>query len=34
VHDGELSDLAPTCLHLLGIPPPPEMTGSVVVNLP
>jgi 2,3-bisphosphoglycerate-independent phosphoglycerate mutase len=24
---GELSDLAPTCLELLGIPPPPEMTG-------
>ena len=24
---GELSDLAPTCLQLLGIPPPPEMTG-------
>jgi 2,3-bisphosphoglycerate-independent phosphoglycerate mutase len=24
---GELSDLAPTCLELLGISPPPEMTG-------
>jgi 2,3-bisphosphoglycerate-independent phosphoglycerate mutase len=24
---GELSDLAPTCLQLLGIPAPPEMTG-------
>ena len=24
---GELSDLAPTCLALLGIPQPPEMTG-------
>jgi 2,3-bisphosphoglycerate-independent phosphoglycerate mutase len=34
VRDGELSDLAPTCLHLLGIPVPAEMTGSVVVNLP
>ena len=27
VRDGELSDLAPTCLELLGIPAPPEMTG-------
>jgi 2,3-bisphosphoglycerate-independent phosphoglycerate mutase len=26
-HGGELSDLAPTCLQLLGISPPPEMTG-------
>jgi 2,3-bisphosphoglycerate-independent phosphoglycerate mutase len=30
---GELSDLAPTCLELLGIPPPPEMTGrSLLAN--
>jgi 2,3-bisphosphoglycerate-independent phosphoglycerate mutase len=34
VWDGELSDLAPTCLSLLGIPAPPEMTGSTLVNLP
>src|SRR5206468_3083241 len=27
VRDGELSDLVPTCLGLLGIDPPPEMTG-------
>jgi 2,3-bisphosphoglycerate-independent phosphoglycerate mutase len=25
---GELSDLAPTVLHLLGIPAPAEMTGT------
>jgi 2,3-bisphosphoglycerate-independent phosphoglycerate mutase len=31
--DGELSDLAPTCLDLLGIPQPPEMTGrSLLLN--
>jgi len=24
---GRLCDLAPTALHLLGVPPPPEMTG-------
>ncbi len=29
---GELSDLAPTILSLLGIPVPAEMTGSVVVQ--
>ncbi|HEY7691141.1 MAG TPA: 2,3-bisphosphoglycerate-independent phosphoglycerate mutase [Gaiellaceae bacterium] len=29
--DGELSDLAPTCLHLLGLPKPPEMTGRSLV---
>ena len=27
VHDGGLSDVAPTLLGLLGIPPPPRMTG-------
>jgi 2,3-bisphosphoglycerate-independent phosphoglycerate mutase len=26
--DGELSDLAPTVLDLLGIPQPPEMTAK------
>jgi 2,3-bisphosphoglycerate-independent phosphoglycerate mutase len=29
---GELSDLAPTCLDLLGIPLPPEMTGRTLVT--
>ncbi|HWQ02766.1 MAG TPA: alkaline phosphatase family protein, partial [Gaiellaceae bacterium] len=28
---GELSDLAPTCLDLLGIPQPAEMTGNSLV---
>jgi 2,3-bisphosphoglycerate-independent phosphoglycerate mutase len=32
--DGELSDLAPTCLDLLGIAPPPEMTGKTVILRP
>ena len=31
---GELADLAPTVLHLLGIEPPPEMTGEDLVNPP
>jgi 2,3-bisphosphoglycerate-independent phosphoglycerate mutase len=30
--DGELADLAPTALHLLGIEPPNEMTGRVLVK--
>jgi 2,3-bisphosphoglycerate-independent phosphoglycerate mutase len=29
---GELSDLAPTCLDLLGITEPPEMTGTSLVS--
>jgi 2,3-bisphosphoglycerate-independent phosphoglycerate mutase len=29
---GELSDLAPTCLDLLGIEQPPEMTGRSLVG--
>jgi 2,3-bisphosphoglycerate-independent phosphoglycerate mutase len=32
--DGELSDLAPTILAMLGIPQPREMTGRTLVNLP
>ena len=28
LHDGSLADLAPTVLHLLGLPQPPAMTGS------
>jgi 2,3-bisphosphoglycerate-independent phosphoglycerate mutase len=31
---GELADLAPTTLHLLGIEPPVEMTGRSLVNPP
>jgi 2,3-bisphosphoglycerate-independent phosphoglycerate mutase len=31
---GELADLAPTALHLLGIEPPVVMTGSSLVNPP
>jgi 2,3-bisphosphoglycerate-independent phosphoglycerate mutase len=31
---GELSDLAPTCLDLLGLERPAEMTGGVLVKLP
>jgi 2,3-bisphosphoglycerate-independent phosphoglycerate mutase len=29
---GGLSDLAPTCLDLLGITKPPEMTGTSLVS--
>ena len=29
---GELADLAPTCLDLLGIEPPPEMTGRSLIS--
>src|SRR5207253_1400547 len=32
--EGELSDLAPTVLALLGIPQPPEMTGRSLVKVP
>ena len=31
-NDGELADLAPTALHLLGIEPPSVMTGCSLVN--
>jgi 2,3-bisphosphoglycerate-independent phosphoglycerate mutase len=31
---GELADLAPTCLGLLGIEPPAEMTGRNLVKVP
>jgi 2,3-bisphosphoglycerate-independent phosphoglycerate mutase len=31
---GELADLAPTVLHLLGIEPPVQMTGKPLVNPP
>jgi 2,3-bisphosphoglycerate-independent phosphoglycerate mutase len=31
VRDGKLGDLAPTILKLMGIPPPPEMTGDILI---
>jgi 2,3-bisphosphoglycerate-independent phosphoglycerate mutase len=31
--NGKLSDLAPTILYLLGLPQPPEMTGSSLLTL-
>ncbi len=33
IHNGVLSDIAPTLLQLLGLPIPPEMTGRVLVQL-
>ncbi len=30
--DGRLADLAPTVLHLMGITPPPEMTGRCLLS--
>ena len=30
---GTLSDVAPTMLHLLGMPQPEEMTGTPIVTL-
>jgi 2,3-bisphosphoglycerate-independent phosphoglycerate mutase len=32
LEDGELSDLAPTILSLLGLEPPREMTGRLIVK--
>ena len=34
LRDGSLSDLAPTVLHLMGLPQPPEMTGQSLLSLP
>lgn len=31
LNDGRLADLAPTLLHLMGIAPPKEMTGAVLI---
>lgn len=33
VHEGALSDIAPTMLYLMGIAPPPEMNGRSMVEL-
>lgn len=33
VDDGRLSDVAPTILHLLGLPQPEEMTGKTLMQL-
>ncbi len=30
--DGKLGDIAPTILHLMGLPIPPEMTGEILVH--
>jgi 2,3-bisphosphoglycerate-independent phosphoglycerate mutase len=32
LHEGELADLVPTALALLGRNPPPEMTGNTLMN--
>ena len=29
---GKLGDIAPSILHMMGLPVPPEMTGSVLLN--
>lgn len=32
LHDGRLADLAPTLLELMGLAPPPEMTGKSLID--
>ena len=32
LHDGRLADIAPTLLHLMGLPQPAEMTGRVLTG--
>lgn len=34
LHDGRLGDVAPTVLQVLGIPQPPQMTGSPLIDDP
>jgi 2,3-bisphosphoglycerate-independent phosphoglycerate mutase len=34
LHDGKLADVAPTLLELMGIDPPPEMTGQSLIAPP
>jgi 2,3-bisphosphoglycerate-independent phosphoglycerate mutase len=31
LRSGRLADLAPTILHLMGLPQPPEMTGQTLI---
>lgn len=33
LRDGKLGDLAPTILHIMGLPIPPEMTGEILLNV-
>lgn len=32
VRDGVLADVAPTVLRLMGLPQPPEMTGTALIT--
>jgi 2,3-bisphosphoglycerate-independent phosphoglycerate mutase len=32
IHDGRLADIAPTLLHLMGLPQPAEMTGHSIIS--
>jgi len=32
LHPGKLGDIAPTILHMMGLPIPPEMTGDILVS--
>ena len=32
IHPGKLGDLAPTILHMMGLPIPPEMTGEIITD--
>ncbi|MFM8800721.1 MAG: hypothetical protein ACKOEE_09250, partial [Tagaea sp.] len=34
VADGKLADVAPTLLELMGLAPPPEMTGRALIAVP
>jgi 2,3-bisphosphoglycerate-independent phosphoglycerate mutase len=34
LHDGRLADLAPSLLELMGVAPPPEMTGASLIDRP
>lgn len=34
LRNGRLADLAPTLLHLMGLPKPPEMTGASLLDAP
>ena len=33
LHDGKLADIAPTILHLMGVPQPPEMSGESLIDV-